>query len=137
MLSEAERAFLIRRRIGHLATAARSGKPHLVPVCFVANETALYTAIDEKPKSGSSLKRLQNILENPDVAFLVDHYEEDWLRLGWIRIDGTAELLSDGRERDQAVRLLRSRYEQYQAMQLAAVIAIRIRRVRSWGYLKS
>jgi PPOX class probable F420-dependent enzyme len=98
---------------------------------------ALYTAIDEKPKSGSILKRVQNMLENPNMAFLVDHYEEDWSRLGWIRIDGTGELLSDGLERDGAIRLLRSRYEQYRAMQLSAVIAIRILHVRSWGNLDS
>jgi PPOX class probable F420-dependent enzyme len=137
MLSETERAFLMRRRIGHLATVDHSGRPHIVPVCFVADRGALYTAIDEKPKSGRVLKRVQNILENPNVAFLADRYEEDWSRLGWIRIDGTAELLSDGRERDQAVQLLHSRYEQYQEMQLSAVITIRIRQVRSWGDLKS
>ncbi len=136
-LSGTERAFLMRSRVGHLATADHSGRPHLVPACFAADDHALYTAIDEKPKSGRFLKRLQNILENPSVAFLVDHYEEDWLRIGWIRIDGPAELLSDGPQRDRALRLLLSRYAQYRAMQLSAVIAIRIMRVRSWGNLDS
>jgi PPOX class probable F420-dependent enzyme len=137
MLSASERAFVNRRRIGHLATAGHSGRPHIVPVCFVADADVLYTAIDEKPKSGHFLKRVRNILENPDVTFLVDHYEEDWSRLGWIRIDGTAELLSDGPERDEAIHLLRHRYEQYRAMQLSAVIAIRVRQVRSWGDLNA
>jgi PPOX class probable F420-dependent enzyme len=135
MLSETERAFLLRRRIGHLATADRSGTPHIVPVCFVANQHMIYTAIDEKPKSGRFLKRVQNILENPIVTFLADHYEEDWSRLGWIRIDGAAELLSDGEDREQAVSLLQSRYQQYRTMQLSAVIAIRVRHVRTWGNL--
>ena len=135
MLSETERNFLKRRRIGHLATVDHSGKPHLVPACFVAHSDSLYTAIDEKPKNGRILKRVQNILENPNVAFLVDHYEEDWSRLGWARIDGTAELLSDGTERDEAIRLLRFRYVPYRTMQLSAVIAIRILRVGSWGNL--
>jgi PPOX class probable F420-dependent enzyme len=137
MLSDTERAFLIRRRIGRLATVDHSGRPHIVPVCFVAGSNFLYTAIDEKPKSGRFLKRVQNILENPRVALLVDHYEEDWSRLGWIRIDGTAELLSDGPERDRAIQQLRSRYAQYQKMKLSAVIAIRIQQVRCWGDLTS
>jgi PPOX class probable F420-dependent enzyme len=137
MLSERERIFVMRRRIGHLATAGHSGKPHLVPVCFAMDAGALYTAIDEKPKSGGFLKRVKNILENPSITFLVDHYEEDWSRLGWVRIDGTAELLSNGQERDGAIRLLRSRYEQYRSMQLSAVIAIRVLHVRSWGDLDS
>ncbi|HEX4158118.1 MAG TPA: TIGR03668 family PPOX class F420-dependent oxidoreductase [Rhizomicrobium sp.] len=137
MLSDIEREFLTHRRIGHLATAGHSGNPHLVPVCFVVHEQALYTAIDEKPKSGQLLRRLRNILENPNVTFLADHYEEDWSRLGWIRIDGTAELLSDGPQRTEAIRLLRSRYKQYAAMHLSAVIVIRIRHIRSWGNLDS
>ena len=136
MLSAAERAFLSRRRTGCLATADRAGKPHLVPVCFAVADDALYTAIDEKPKTGSALKRLTNILENPAVAFLADHYEEDWSRLGWVRLDGTAELLPGGIERDSAIRLLRSRYPQYASMQLSTVMAIRIAHVRSWGELE-
>jgi PPOX class probable F420-dependent enzyme len=135
MFSDSERDFLTRRRIGRLATADRFATPHLVPVCFAVGDHDLYTAIDEKPKTGRVLKRVQNILENPNVAFLVDHYEEDWSRLGWLRVDGTAELLSEGTECDEAVRLLQSRYLQYGAMQLAAIIAIRISRVSSWGDL--
>lgn len=136
MLSGPERAFLSRRRSGHLATADRAGKPHLVPVCFVATDAAVYIAIDEKPKTRGILKRVTNILENSAVAFLADHYEEDWSRLGWVRADGTAELLSDGPERDHAIQLLRSRYQQYSAMQLSTVIVIRIVQVRSWGDLE-
>ena len=100
MLSDKQRAFLTRRRIGHLATADDSRKPHLVPVCFAVHELAIYTAIDEKPKSGHVLTRVRNIAENPNVAFLVDHYEDDWSRLGWLRIDGAAELVSEGSERN-------------------------------------
>jgi PPOX class probable F420-dependent enzyme len=137
MLSDPERAFLTRRRIGHLATADRSGKPHLVPVCFAAVHDKLYTAIDEKPKSGRVLKRVQNILENPNVAFLVDHYDEDWSHLGWLRIDGAAEVLSDGPEFELSVQLLQNRYEQYSAMRLSEIIAIRVLCARSWGDLGS
>jgi PPOX class probable F420-dependent enzyme len=137
MLSDKERAFLTRRRIGRLATAGHSGKPHLVPVCFALHEQAIYTAIDEKPKSGHVLTRVRNIAENPNVAFLVDHYEDDWSRLGWLRIDGAAELVSDGSERDHAIGLLCERYAQYESMHLAAIIAIRIRHVRSWGNLET
>ncbi|HEY3638098.1 MAG TPA: TIGR03668 family PPOX class F420-dependent oxidoreductase [Rhizomicrobium sp.] len=135
MLSEAERLFLSRRRVGYLSTADFSGAPHLVPICFAAADAALYSAIDEKPKSGLILKRVKNILENPRVAFLADHYDENWSRLAWLRLDGHAELLAEGPERDDAIGLLRTRYAQYQAMQLSAVIAIRVLDVRSWGDL--
>jgi PPOX class probable F420-dependent enzyme len=137
MLSGDQRSFLVRRRIGHLATADGDGMPHLVPVCFALGETALYTPIDEKPKSGGTLKRLSNIRENPRASFLADHYDEDWSQLGWLRIDGPAELLFGGPEFDDAIRLLKARYAQYRTMRLFCIIAIRFNRVISWGRLSA
>ena len=134
-LSELERAFLMRRRVGHLATADRSASPHMIPVCFAVSSHGLYSAIDEKPKRGGLLKRLRNIAENPRVAFLADRYDEDWSRLGWVMIDGRAELLEGGREHDAAKALLKDRYAQYALMNLGTVISIEIARVRSWGNL--
>jgi PPOX class probable F420-dependent enzyme len=137
VLSEIERAFLMRRRIGHLATADLSGSPHLVPVCFVVSPDRLYTAVDEKPKRGGLLKRLRNILENPRVAFLADHYDENWSRLGWVMVNGRALLLEQGPEQARANALLENRYEQYARMNLGTVIAIEIVHVRSWGDLNT
>jgi PPOX class probable F420-dependent enzyme len=134
-LSERERAFLMRRRVGHLATADRSASPHLIPVCFAVSSHRLYSAIDEKPKRGGLLKRLRNIAENPRVAFLADHYQEDWSRLGWVTIDGCAALLEEGREHEAAKALLTDRYAQYASMKLGTVISIEIASVRSWGNL--
>ena len=135
VLSEIERAFLMRSRIGHLATADLSGSPHLVPVCFVVSPGRLYTAIDEKPKRGGLLKRLRNISENPRVAFLADHYDADWSRLGWVMIDGVASILEKVSEQERPLVLLRNRYPQYASMNLGPVIAVKIIRVRSWGNL--
>jgi len=135
MLGDRERDFLLRHRIGRLATADAGGVPHLVPVCFALHDAALYTAVDEKPKRERTLKRLRNISENPRVCFLVDHYDEDWTRLGWVIIQGKAEILGDGPESDCAVELLRARYMQYASMQLSPVIAIRMLGVSSWGNL--
>ena len=138
MLSEQQARFLARRRVGHLATADVRGAPHVVPVCFVVNERALYITIDQKPKGDPrDLKRLRNIIENPATAFIADRYDEDWTRLGWIMLRGPAEVLADGAEHDRAQALLRQRYRQYQGMELDGlpVIAIRIARVTSWGDL--
>lgn len=135
MISDRERAFLMRRRFGHLATADRAGAPHLVPVCYTFAGSALYTAIDEKPKRGRALRQVINIAENPRVAFLADHYDEDWSRLGWLMIDGRAEIINAGAEFDRARVLLTDRYKQYATMRLSPVIAVRVVRVRSWGDL--
>ena len=109
-----------------------------MPVCFVVSEDALYITIDQKPKGDvRALKRLRNIAENPVAAFVADRWDEDWTRLGWVMLRGPAEILADGAEHDRAQELLRSRYRQYQGMELAGlpVIAIRIERVTSWGDL--
>ena len=138
MLSEAQRRFLDRSRVGHLATTDRSGAPHIIPVCYAVNEGTLYITIDEKPKRHHMpLKRVRNIIENPQSAFIVDHYDEDWRRLGWVMLRGNAEILYDGAEHDRAQELLRGRYPQYRAMQLTElpVIAVRIARVTGWGDL--
>ena len=139
MLSEQQAEFLDSRRVGHLATADASGNPHVVPVCFAIEDGSLYITIDEKPKRDvpRPLKRLRNVLDNPSVAFVADRYDEDWLNLGWVMLRGRANVLSNGPEHDRAQSLLRERYAQYRAMQLAdlPVIALRIERVTSWGNL--
>jgi PPOX class probable F420-dependent enzyme len=109
-----------------------------VPVCFVVSEGTLYITIDQKPKGDPRrLKRIRNILENPAAVFVADRWDEDWSRLGWVMLRGPAEILSAGAEHDHAQELLRHRYAQYRAMELAElpVIAIRIKRVTSWGKL--
>lgn len=138
MLSDQQVRFLASCRVGHLATADARAAPHLVPVCFVVSEGALYITIDQKPKGDPrALKRLKNIIENPAVAFVADRYDEDWSRLGWVMLRGPAQILDDGAEHEQAQALLRSRYPQYRQMELSGlpVIAIRIERVTSWGDL--
>ena len=136
VLGEGERAFLDGRRVAHLATADAAGIPHVVPVCFALHGESVYIAIDRKPKSGKPLKRLRNIAENPHVALTADHYDDDdWTRLRWVMVRGRAELLERGDEHDAAQALLRAKYPQYRAMDLAPlpVIAIRMERVASWS----
>ncbi|PWT73380.1 MAG: TIGR03668 family PPOX class F420-dependent oxidoreductase [Proteobacteria bacterium] len=138
MLSEPERRFVASRRVAHLATADANAAPHVVPVCFAVSGASLYVTVDEKPKRlGAELKRLSNIRENPLVAVVVDRYDEQWSRLGWVMVRGRAEILFSGAEHDEAQRLLRQRYPQLEAMQIAdlPVIAVRVERATSWGNL--
>ena len=140
MLSEAQRRFLEHGRVGHLATADAAGAPHVIPVCYAVEGATLYITIDEKPKRRDiPLKRMRNILENPQTAFVADRYDEDWGRLGWVMLRGAAEILESGDEHDRAQALLTARYPQYRAMNLAGlpVVALRIARAISWGDLSA
>lgn len=112
---------LASHRIGHLATADGAGAPHLVPICFAYDGQAIYSAIDHKPKrrTGYGMKRIRNIVDNPQVAFLVHHYEEDWQRLYYIMVRGPASILETGDERQHAMTLLEAKYVQYHERHLA------------------
>src|SRR6516164_5072765 len=100
MLSERQAEFVVRQRVGRLATADAHGNPHVIPVCFALADGTLYSTIDAKPKRANArpLKRLRNIMVNPSVAFVADHYDEDWNRLAWVMLRGRAEVLTEGAE---------------------------------------
>ncbi|MGI5163458.1 TIGR03668 family PPOX class F420-dependent oxidoreductase [Spirillospora sp. CA-253888] len=99
--------------VARLATADGRGRPHLVPVTFAAARGSLYIAVDHKPKASRDLRRLANIRANPRVALLADHYEDDWTRLWWVRVDGHAHVV-DGPDRTAGpIDLLATRYPQY------------------------
>jgi PPOX class probable F420-dependent enzyme len=124
---------LAAAEVGRLATVGEGGRPHLVPICFALDGDTLYFAVDAKPKRTRDLKRLRNIAANPAVSVLVDHYENDWSKLWWVRVDGTARKVGDSAEADRAIELLMSRYPQYRAARPAGpVVAISIGRVTGW-----
>src|SRR3989442_6873050 len=121
-------------RVARLATADTHGTPHIVPITFAVDGDTIYFAVDAKPKRTTDLKRLRNIAANPEVAVLVDHYDEDWSRLWWVRIDGTARLLADGAQAVRATDLLAARYPQYRrARPGGPVVAISIDRISRWS----
>ena len=123
-------------RVGRLATIAPGGRPHLVPICFALQGDVLYSAVDEKPKRSRRLQRIENVRAHPDVAVLVDHYEEDWSRLWWVRLRGRGRVVEDGPELEAALRLLAEKYEQYRNQPPGApVLAIRVEEWRGWAAL--
>ena len=136
-LTSSQSQLLTIARIGHLATADATGAPHVIPVCFAFDGQAIYSVLDQKPKrtSVTRLRRVRNIQDNRKVALVVDYYEDDWARLWYILVSGEAELLQAGDEQARAVRLLRDKYPQYQAMAIDRnpVIKITPTRVVAWG----
>ena len=114
------RRFLESHRVGHLATAGADGAPHVVPVCYALDDEALYFVADEKPKRrpARELLRLRNLRANPRAAVVVDDWDEDWTRLAWVLVRGSARVVSDTAAHATAVGLLRARYPQYRAMVL-------------------
>ena len=120
-------------RVARLATIDPDGRPHLVPIVFVLDGQTLYSAVDAKPKRSRRLRRVANARERPDVSVLVDHYEDDWSRLWWVRLRGRARVLDTGEEAERALRLLVDKYEQYRReLPGRPVLAVDILEWRSW-----
>jgi PPOX class probable F420-dependent enzyme len=125
---------LAAARIARLATTDPDGRPHLVPIVFALDGDTLYSAVDRKPKRSQKLRRIENARARPDVTILVDHYEEDWDRLWWIRLRGSARVLDGGAERERALALLREKYPQYrEAPPDGPVLAVDVTQVRKWA----
>jgi PPOX class probable F420-dependent enzyme len=144
-LSPVERSFLAACRTAVLATQPRGAAPRLVPICFVlfdGDPPTIYTPLDEKPKRVADphdLERVRDIVANPEVTLLVDRWSEDWSRLGWLRLEGSASLVEPGTDdvHHTAVEALRAKYPQYATHRLEdrPIIRIVAEGHRSWGHL--
>ena len=128
------RAHLAAARVGRLATVRPDGRPHVVVCCYALEGDRAWTAIDAKPKTGAPMQRLANVRANPHASLLVDHYEEEWEALWWVRVDGAAAVLEGGNEEERAIAALTARYPQYaRARPRGPVIAITIERLTGWS----
>jgi len=133
MTDDDARARFAEARVARLATVTPANDPHLVPICFAVQGDTIYSAVDAKPKSTPDLKRLRNIAMHPQVSLLVDHYEDDWVNVWWVRVDGTAEVHeTNAHGRD----LLAAKYEQYRhsSDQLGRMVVVRATKWTSWAY---
>jgi PPOX class probable F420-dependent enzyme len=142
-LDESTQAFIRDHRIARLATSDADGQPAAIPICYAFDGECFYVAIDEKPKSvpALELKRVRNIRANPRVAVVIDDYSEDWSKLIYVLISGTAEIISSlerTEEHRRAVGLLREKYPQYHSMKLdeRPIIKITARRIKRWASLE-
>jgi PPOX class probable F420-dependent enzyme len=120
--------------VARLATVDADGRPHLVPIVFALVGETLYSAVDAKPKRSRTLQRIENARRRPDVTVLVDHYDDDWTRLWWVRLRGRARVLDGGDEATRALAALVAKYEQYrEAAPGLPVLAVDIAAWRGWG----
>jgi PPOX class probable F420-dependent enzyme len=145
-LAREHRALLVTERRATLATIAPDGHPRLVPCCFAigfeGSALVVDTPIDDKPKAVDDpmrLARVRDIRRDPRVTLLVDRWDEDWARLAWVRVEGTARLLIPWSPRDAAphaagVAALRSRYPQYRERRLETlpIIRVTVERMSGW-----
>ncbi len=96
VFSPQERAYLEQGgHLGRLATIARDGSPHVVPVGWRYNEDL--DTIDIGGHDFAKRKKYRDVLRNPKVAFVVDDLASvnPWHARG-IEIRGEAQVLDTG-----------------------------------------
>ena len=104
---------LASARVGRFASITPQGRPHVVAVTFVVIGLNVVHMIDEKPKTTPRLQRLLNVEATPSASLLVDHYEEDWASLWWVRVDGEVTVEKDTENWWEARARLKGKYRQY------------------------
>lgn len=129
------RSLVEAARVAHLATVSGDGEPHIVPVCFVLLGDTVYSAVDQKPKRTSRLRRIANIEATGRACLMVDEYDDaDWTRLWWVRLDGRARLVADAAEAVRARSALVGKYSQYaNTPPSGPVMALHVTRWTGWS----
>jgi PPOX class probable F420-dependent enzyme len=139
MIDDAQLVEMLRRwPVARLATSNAAGMPHVVPIVFCLHQDTIYSPIDGKPKASTRLRRLRNLEDNPSASLLLDHYDSDWQRLWWVRLDAVGDALQpDAQTTEQLEEALHAKYPQYltTAMFKAEPLFIRLRwhRVSAWA----
>jgi PPOX class probable F420-dependent enzyme len=129
----------LRRRfassaVARLATVRPDGAPHVVPLVFALVEDTVYSAVDAKPKRTSALQRLANVRAEPRCALLVDHYEDDWSRLWWVRADGTAAVVDQPPAAHPGLAALAERHPQYREQPPAGpLLVVTVQQWSGWS----
>jgi PPOX class probable F420-dependent enzyme len=114
LAADAIERILARWPVACLATLDAEGRPELVPIVFALSDAALWTPIDGKPKRGGELARVRNLRRDGRVSLLLDHYDDDWERLWWLRVDGRGEVVAArGAAAERALAALRAKYPRY------------------------
>ena len=142
-ISAAIQRFINTHDVARLATADGTRQPHVIPFCYAFDGEHVYFVVDHKPKRQTSkpIKRIRNMLENPQAAIVIDDYSDDWSQLAYVLITGTTAMVEDADEYTRILSLLRERYPQYRAMDLRfganTMVRITPTKVHAWGKIES
>ena len=96
-------------RVARLGLLDEEDRPRVLPVTFAPFESALWSAIDRKPKRPGEPARVRRLRRRPEATLLVDRYDDDWSRLAWVEVRGRVSVEPLG----PALDTLAEKYPQY------------------------
>lgn len=112
-----------------------------VPIVFACVADRLYSPIDGKPKRGVELQRIRNLQRDDRYTLLLQHYDDDWEGLWWLKVTGTAAVRPTASlDEDLFVALkqtLTAKYPQYETVGVFAggrVLELAIQSSNSWAF---
>lgn len=134
---DAAQAMSLLRQADHavLGTLHPTRGVDLVPVVFaVDGHDHLGVPIDRvKPKSGTRLRREDNLGADPRGTLLVERWDrDDWSRLFWVRAHLRWQGVDHGCE-EALADLLADRYPQYRDRPFDRVLVFQIERLTGWS----
>jgi PPOX class probable F420-dependent enzyme len=122
-------------RVARLGTVGADGAVRMVPICFAVVDGFVVSAVDHKPKRTGQLRRFRDMTESGTATVLVDHYDDDWSTLWWVRVRGRATVHSAAAtEAVSAVDALVAKYAQYRDVRPSReVFRVALDEVRWWS----
>jgi uncharacterized protein YhbP (UPF0306 family) len=102
-----------------LATAA-SGRPHAATLVYVNDGPVLYVWVRQSAETASRIE------SNPEVAFAIDQYSDDWRQTKGVQGTGSCTPLSEGDELASAADLFGRKFPDLRPGATSAVTFFRI-----------
>ena len=88
----------------NLATVSPEGKPMAHTMAYVSNNEIVYLATNK------NTRKVQNIMQNPQVAFTVDEDEPDWFDMQALQVEGRASIVTDENELREVGEIMAAKF---------------------------
>ncbi len=88
----------------NLATISPQGRPMAHTMAYVSENEMVYLATNK------NTRKVQNIMQNPHVAFTVDEDDPDWFDMQALQVEGRASIVSDEKELREVGEILAAKF---------------------------
>ena len=98
------REYLSNHYYLNLATVSPQGRPMAHTMAYVSEGIVVYIATNK------NTRKVQNIMQNPYVAYTVDEDDPDWFDIQALQIEGKASIITDEGELREAGEILVAKF---------------------------
>lgn len=88
----------------NLATISPEGRPMAHTMAYVSECEIVYLATNK------NTRKVQNIMQNPEVAFTVDEDDPDWFSMQALQVEGKASIVADEKELREVGEIMAAKF---------------------------